>query len=181
MADRTEEPRFTLSALIYVVSFALFAAATIVSFSIASLSLLYTAKEMPEGSGIRDRRAELKPVLSDVVLYTHGNAAPVPAETRLPSPAAEATLRASPPAALAAYDMQPLAVSGPGSELPPLGASEASVTEDASRTGTTPTLPIPAEQRDRVFREFEMYNNQKVKMDGDNAASKGADRPREKR
>jgi len=181
MADQTEEPRLTLSALIYVVSLALVAAATIVSFGIAAFSFLDTSKEMPGGSGIRDRGAKLKPVLSGVVPYTHGNAAPIPAETKLPSPAPEATLRASPPYGLAAYDMQPPAVSGPGSELPPLGASDASATQDASRTGTTPTLPIPAEQRDQVFREFEMYNSQKVKMDGDNAASKGADRPRGKR
>jgi hypothetical protein len=170
MADRTEEQRLTLSALIYVVSLALVAATTIVSFGFASFSLLYTAKEVPGGSGIRDRRAELKPALSGVVPYARGNEAPVPAETKSPNPAAEATLRSSPPEGLAAYDVQP-----------PLGASEVSATEDVSRIGTAPTLPIPAEQREQVFREFEMYNSQKVKTDGDNAASRGADHPRGKR
>jgi hypothetical protein len=152
MADRTEEPRLTLSALIHIVSLALVAAATIVSFGIASFSLLCAAKEMPGVSGIRDRRAELKPPLSDVVPYAHEKAAPVPAETKVPTAAVEATLRSSPPEGPAAF-----------------------------RTGTTPTPPIPAEQRDQVFREFEIYNSQKVKMNGDNAASKGADRSREKR
>ena len=52
-ASRTEEPRHTLSVLIYVISVALVAATTIVGFGIASFSLLYTSKEMPS-SVIRD-------------------------------------------------------------------------------------------------------------------------------
>ena len=124
-ASRTEEPRHTLSVLIYVISVALVAATTIVGFGIASFSLLYTSKEMPS-SGIRDWRVEVNPVLSGVVPYTHPNAAPAPAETTLPSPAVEAALRASLPEGAAAYIMQPPEVSGPqpGSEqpgLPPAG------------------------------------------------------------
>jgi hypothetical protein len=144
MADRTEEQRLTLSALVYIVPLALVAAATIVSFGFASFSLLYTAKEMPGGSGIHHRRTEPKPALSGVVPHTHGNTAPLPTETELPNPAADATLRPSP-------------------------------------IGTTPTRPIPAEQREQVFREFEMYSTQKVKTDGDNAASRRVDHPRGKR
>jgi hypothetical protein len=128
MADRTEEPRLTLGALIYVVFLALVAVATVVSFGIASFSLLYSAKEMPEGSAIRDRGAELKPALSRVIPYTPGNAVPVPAE-KLPTPASEGTLR-------------------------------------ASGIGTTPTVPIPAEQREQIFREFERYNSQMGKGRG---------------
>lgn len=156
-ASRTEEPRHTLSVLIYVISVALVAATTIVGFGIASFSLLYTSKEM-RSSVIRDWGVEVKPVLSGVVPYTHANAASAPAETTLPSPAVEAALRASLPEGAAAYIMQPPEVSGPqpGSEQPGLGASGASATKDASRSGTMPTLPIPAAQRDQVFREFEM-------------------------
>lgn len=156
-ANRTEEPRNALSPLIYVISVALIAAATIVSFGIASFSFLDTSKEM-SSSGIRDWGVELKPVLSGVVPYTHAYAALVPAETTLPSPAVEATRRASPPESAAAYNMQPPEVSGPqpGSEQPGLGARAANATEDASRSGTMPTLPIPAAQCDQVFREFEM-------------------------
>ena len=156
-ANRTEEPRNALSSLIYVISVTLVAAATIVSFGVASFSFLNTSNEMAS-SGIRDWGVELKPVLSGVVPSTHANAALVPAESPLPSPAAEATLRASPPVSAAPYNMQPPGVGGPqpGSKQPRLGTSAASATEDASRSGTMPTLPIPAAQRDQVFREFEM-------------------------
>jgi hypothetical protein len=44
-ANRTEEPRHTLSAFIYVISVALVAAATIVSFGVASFSFLNTNEE----------------------------------------------------------------------------------------------------------------------------------------
>jgi hypothetical protein len=110
-ASRTEEPRHTLSVLIYVISVALVAATTIVGFGIASFSLLYTSKEMPS-SVIRDWGVEVKLVLSGVVPYTHANAASAPAETTLPSPAVEAALRASLPEGAAAYIMQPREVSG---------------------------------------------------------------------
>ncbi len=167
-ANGTEEPRHMVSALIYVISVTLIAAATIVSFGIASFSFLNTSNEMPS-SGIRDWGVELKPVLSGVVPYTHANAATVPAETTFPTPAVEATLRASPPDGAAAHNMQPPGVSGPqpGSEQPGLGTSAASATEDASRSGTMPTLPIPAAQRDQVFREFEMLlsNNAGFRVD----------------
>jgi hypothetical protein len=136
-ANRTEEPRNTLSPLIYVISVTLVAAATIVSFGIASFSFLNTSNELAS-SGIRGWGVELKPVLSGVVPYTHANAALVPAESTLPSPAVEATLRASPPESAAPYNMQPPGVSGPqpGSKQPRLGTSAASATEDASRSGT---------------------------------------------
>jgi hypothetical protein len=147
---RTEEPGLTLGALIYVVSVALVAAATTVSFGIASFSFLDTRK-MPRGDDIRDRRTELKPLPSDVVPRSDEKAAPVPAEAKVSSMVVEETLRASAQQRPAAF-----------------------------WTGTMPTRPLPAEQRDQVFREFEMYNSQKVKMDGDKAASKGEDRSREK-
>jgi hypothetical protein len=145
---RTEERR----ALIYVVSVALVAAATTVSFGIASFSFLDITRKMPRGSDIHEPRAELKPVLSDVVPYAHDKTAPVPAEAKVLSTAVEPTLRASAPE-------RPASISN----------------------GTTPSPSIAAEQRDQVFREFEMYNSQKVRMDGDNAASKGTDRSPEKR
>src|ERR1700730_554056 len=94
-ANRTGEPRHVLSALIYVISVALVAATTIVGFGIASFSFLDASKEMPS-SGIREWGVEVNPVLSGVVPYTHANAAPAPAEIKLPSPAVEADLRASP-------------------------------------------------------------------------------------
>jgi hypothetical protein len=135
---RTEEPRLTLSALIYFVSVALVAAAVTVSFGIASFSFLDSTRKMPRGFGIGDRHAELKPVLSDVVASTPEEAVLVPAAAKEPSTVVEATLRSSAPEGLAAV-----------------------------RTGTTPPPPIAAEQRDQVFREFEMYNSQKVKQNAD--------------
>ena len=156
-ANRTEEPRHMLSALIYVISVALVAATTIVGFGIASFSFLDASKEMPS-SGIREWGVEVNPVLSGVVPYTHANSAAAPAEIKLPSPAVEADLRASPRDHAMPYIMQPPEVGGsqPGSEQPGFGASAASATKDASLSGTIPKLPIPAAQRDQVFREFEM-------------------------
>jgi hypothetical protein len=39
--------------------------------------------------------------------------------------------------------------------LPP-GAGEESATQEVALIGTVPTLPIPAEKRDPVFRQFEI-------------------------
>ena len=73
IANRSGEPRPTLGTLLDFVSFGLAAAATIIIFSIASFSFLYTSEGMPRGSGIRDRGVEVEPVLSDGFLYTHAN------------------------------------------------------------------------------------------------------------
>jgi hypothetical protein len=46
---------------------------------------------------------------------------------------------------------------------PPLpGASEEGAAQGASLIGIVPTLPVPAAQRDRVFREFMIHHDQKV-------------------
>ena len=82
IANRSGEPRPTLGTLLDFVSFGLAAAATIIIFSIASFSFLYTSEGMPRGSGIRDRGVEVEPVLSDGFLYTHANR-PVLAEREL--------------------------------------------------------------------------------------------------
>jgi hypothetical protein len=153
----SRQPRDTLSVLIYVISVALVAATTIVGFGIASFSFLYISKELPS-SGIRDWGVEVKPVLSGVVPYVHANAARAPAATTLPSPGVEAARRASPSEDATAYIMQPPDVSGlqPSSEQRWFGTSTVSATKEVSRGGTMPTLPIPASQREQVFREFEM-------------------------
>jgi hypothetical protein len=44
---------------------------------------------------------------------------------------------------------------------PPL-PSEESAAQDASLIGIVPTLPIPAAQRDQVFREFVIHHDQKI-------------------
>ena len=159
IANRSGEPRPTLGTLLDFVSFGLAAAATIIIFSIASFSFLYTSEGMPRGSGIRDRGVEVEPVLSDGFLYTHANR-PVLAERELLGSVAEATVSTSPDSP-AAHHMRPPEVSGaqPGSEPLSPSASEGSATQDASLSGTAPMpeeLPIPAVQRDRVFPEFEI-------------------------
>jgi len=141
IANRTGEPRPTLGTLLDFVSFGLAAAATIIIFSIASFSFLYTSEGMPRGSGIRDRGVEVEPVLSDGFLYTHANR-PVLAERELLGSVAEATVSTSPDSP-AAHHMRPPEVSGaqPGSEPLSPSASEGSATQDASLSGTAPMRP----------------------------------------
>jgi hypothetical protein len=133
----------TVSRLLDLVSLGLVAAATIIIFGIASFSLLYTGEGMPRGSGIRDRGVEVKPVRSGVFPYTRANRPPLPAETELPGPAAEATLSTSPPERPAAGDMQTPEASRAQPALEPLppGASEGSPTQDAAMNGTVPARP----------------------------------------
>jgi len=141
IANRSGEPRPTLGTLLDFVSFGLAAAATIIIFSIASFSFLYTSEGMPRGSGIRDRGVEVEPVLSDGFLYTHANR-PVLAERELLGSVAEATVSTSPDSP-AAHHMRPPEVSGaqPGSEPLSPSASEGSATQDASLSGTAPMRP----------------------------------------
>ena len=142
MAKRNEGSRPALSTLLDLVSAGLVAAATILIFSIASFSFLYTNEGLPRGSEIRDRGVEVKPEPSGVIPYSHANRPPGPAETELPGPAAEATLSTSPPESRLADDMQPPEIMGaqPASKPPP-GASEGSTTQDAALSRAMPTQP----------------------------------------
>ena len=161
----TLEPRL-LGTFFYLVSVGLVAAAIIIIFSIASFSLLHASIEMPGGSHI-----------GGVFPHTHVVAAPAaltPAETKLPSSAAKAALRSSPTKGPAIdNDMRPpeASRSQPASERVSSGATEVNATHDDSLTGTSPMPSLPAEQRTRVFHEFEMYQKQKAKLEGDNAAA----------
>ena len=162
----TLKPRL-LGTLFYLVSVGLVAAATIIIFSIASFSFLYTSIEMPGGSRI-----------GDVFPQAHVVAAPAalaPAETKLPSSAAKAPVRSSTIKGPATdNDTQPSEAPGtqPASHpVPSGGAIEASATQDDSLSGTSPNSSLPAEQRARIFREFEMYQKQKTKPEGDNVAA----------
>jgi hypothetical protein len=52
---RTEEPRLTLSTFLRLFPFGLVAAVTIITFSVASFSFLYTSEGTSRDSGYGDR------------------------------------------------------------------------------------------------------------------------------
>ena len=156
---RPEEMWLRPSTLLGLVSFGLVGAATILFFSIASFSFLYTSEGTPRDSGIRDRGFEVEPVLSDSFSYVHANRPPVPRETDLSGSAAGATVSIFPDRS-AAHDLRPSEISEP---LPP-SASEGSAIQDASLSGTAQTVPVPAAQRDEVFRGSAMHHDQTANL-----------------
>jgi hypothetical protein len=78
LATEPTRPGATAGILLYLTTAGLVGAAIIICFGVASFSFLYNDKEMPEGSGLRNRDVEVRPTRSDAFLY---NAAPVPVET----------------------------------------------------------------------------------------------------
>jgi hypothetical protein len=178
---RPEEMWLRPSTLLGLVSFGLVGAATILFFSIASFSFLYTSEGTPRDSGIRDRGFEVEPVLSDSFSYVHANRPPVPRETDLSGSAAGATVSIFPDRS-AAHDLRPPEISEPlppsasegsgtaqtrppeiSEPLPP-SASEGSAIQDASLSGTAQTVPVPAAQRDEVFRGSAMHHDQTANL-----------------
>jgi hypothetical protein len=91
VSDRIDKARLEEGVLLYLLSVGLVAAAIIVLFSVASLSLLDTSKEMLIGS-----RIEISPIedkfMGTTVSYADSNAAPVPVQTKSSS-ASEANNR----------------------------------------------------------------------------------------
>jgi hypothetical protein len=79
LSDRIGKPRLAKGMLLYLASVALVAAATIILFSVASISLLDTSNETLKGSRIDNSPIEDK-FIGTVVSYTESNAAPVPVQ-----------------------------------------------------------------------------------------------------
>jgi len=154
--NQTGSPGPSSGVLLYLTSIGFAGAAIIIFFGIALVSLLSADNELPKGSGWYNGGAAVKLTHSDV-FPTRGDAAPVPAETTLPSSAVVPTLLALPTQGAATDDRQPEGSwAQSASEARPLVAG-ASATKDASLNGTMPTTPISAEQRDQMFHAFETY------------------------
>jgi hypothetical protein len=84
LSDRIDNARLTEGVLLYLASVGLIAAAIIVLYSVASLSLLGTSKETLTGSRIDNNPIE-DISIGTVVFYPDSNAAPVPVQTISPS------------------------------------------------------------------------------------------------
>ena len=170
MANRTGKPRPRLSTLLHLTGFGLAAAASIVFCGIASFSFLYTSKEMLRTSDIRDRGVEVNLVRP-----------PVAVEAELRGLGAEAAVSTPARDSPAVPDTRPGEASGAqsASEPAPPSASETSATQEAALSGTTSPPPIPADQPDWVSRGTEVQNNQKVKLDADDAAASDEKMPRQ--
>jgi hypothetical protein len=148
----------------YLASAALVGLATIISFGIASFSFLYSNNEMLRGPGIDEWRAEINSMYSDVFLSIYDRATPIPAEIR----SASSSAMGNPPASVAQVpaEIRPQDVSRMNPPFEPLlSGGETSVTKDASRSETVSSPPIPYEQRDWLFHQFEMQRNQHAKVD----------------
>jgi hypothetical protein len=169
---RTEEPRLTLSTFLGLIPFGLVAAATIVTFSVASFSFLYTSEGTSRVSRYGDRGFEAEPERSGGFPYIHPNPPPVPKETDLPSSAAQAAVSISsdhpaahlmrlaevpdllPPSASEGSTTRDVSLSGTSQTPPteislrlPPGVGEGSTTRDASLSGTAQTPPSEISQR----------------------------------
>ena len=84
VSDRIDNARLTEGVLLYLASVGLIAAAIIVLYSVASVSLLGTSKETLTGSRIDNNPIE-DISIGTVVFYPDSNAAPVPVQTKSPS------------------------------------------------------------------------------------------------
>lgn len=84
MSDRTDKARFAEGTFLFLFSVALVAVATIVLFSIGSISQLDTRKTTLKGSSIDNSLLDDK-VVGTVVSYPDSNASPVSPQTKSPS------------------------------------------------------------------------------------------------
>ena len=84
LSNQIDNARLTEGVLLYLASVGLIAAAIIVLYSVASVSLLGTSKETLTGSRIDNNPIE-DISIGTVVFYPDINAAPVPVQTKSPS------------------------------------------------------------------------------------------------
>jgi hypothetical protein len=97
LSHRIDKRRPAEGVLLYLVSVAFVAVATIVLFSVASISILGTSKETLTGSRVDNSAVEAKSI-SSAFFYTGSSAAPVPVQTESPSSSEANNLLSSTPA-----------------------------------------------------------------------------------
>jgi hypothetical protein len=130
---------------LYLVSVALVAAATIVLFSVASISLLDTSKETLTRSRLDNRPIEDK-FIGTVVSSTDSNAAPVPVQTKSPSSSEADILPSSTPVPLPSGMPREETVAEPALNLPPNGEASTAAVETphgSTRGPSTDETPPP--------------------------------------
>jgi hypothetical protein len=141
---RIGKPRLAEGMLLFLVSVALVAAATIVLFSLASISLLDTSKETLTRSRL-DSPIEDK-FIGTVVSYTDSNAAPVPVQTKSPSPSEANNLPSSTQVPLPSGMPREETVAEPALNLPPDGEPSTAAVETphgSTRGPSTDETPPP--------------------------------------
>ena len=142
---RIGKPRLAEGMLLFLVSVALVAAATIVLFSLASISLLDTSKETLTMSRLDNSPIENK-FIGTVVSCTHSNAAPVPVQTKSPSPSEANNLPSSTPVPLTFGMPREETVAEPALNLPPDGEPSTAAVETphgSTRGPSTDETPPP--------------------------------------
>jgi hypothetical protein len=142
---RIGKPRFAEGMFLYLVSVALVAAATIVLFSVASISLLDTSKETLTRSRLDNRPIEDK-FIGTVVSSTDSNAAPVPVQTKSPSSSEADILPSSTPVPLPSGMPREETVAEPALNLPPNGEASTAAVETphgSTRGPSTDETPPP--------------------------------------
>jgi len=194
LTDRSNKPVVAASVLFPLVFMGLIGAATIILFSIASISLLDTGKEPITESRIGDR----------VLPYTGPNLGPIPTEASSAIPDSPKTLSAFPPQSASTTETSEVMGANPSVERPssdgegsatkpdapvafPIRQPHTETTRSTDSSGSeptaveplplvearvipggslsAPTLPIPAEERDQMSRAVETYQNQPLKLD----------------
>jgi hypothetical protein len=200
MTDRSKKAVVTVDMVLHLVSIGFVGAATVILFSVASVSLLGPGKEPLTGCRIGDA----------VFRCTNGNAAPIPAQTYSPTLELAKILSASPPQGASISEAPEVRGAKPGFELPSpdhdasttiseardaalrpgalitqtqsteVSGSEQAATERlliADEVNATPdtsrgTVPteIPNERVDQISRSVEIKQNQPTKLDQDDAA-----------
>jgi hypothetical protein len=139
---RNGKPRLAEGMFLYVVSVALVAAATIVLFSLASVSLLDTRKETLTGSRIDNSPIEDK-FISTVVSYTDSNAAPVAVQTKSRSSSEANNLPSSTLVPLPSGVPREEAVAEPALNLPPDGEATSAAVESLHGSTRGPSTDEP--------------------------------------
>jgi hypothetical protein len=200
-SDRSKKAVVTADMVSHLVSIGFVGAATIILFSVASVSLLGPGKEPLAGCRIGD----------DVLRYTNGNAAPIPAQTDPLTLELAKILPASLPQGASISEAPEVRGAKPGFELPSpdhdasttiseardavlrggalitktpsieVSGSEQAATERlpiADEVNATPdasrgTEPteIPNERLDQISGNVQIQQNQPAKLDQDYAAS----------
>jgi hypothetical protein len=180
LSDR-RQARFVEGTFPFLFSVALVAVATIVLFSIASISQLDASRATLRGSPIDNSLLDDK-VIGTVVSYPDSNASPVSARTKSPSSSdADNNRKASTTAIETGSTQSPSTVEAvPSGVSAPqeVSAQPASIADAASAAHhaagvTVPTQAISDEQRDQMFRDSEIQRNGHTNLDQGSAAERG--------
>ena len=120
LSHRIDKRRPAEGVLLYLVSVAFVAVATIVLFSVASISILGTSKETLTGSRVDNSAVEAKSI-SSAFFYTGSSAATVPVQTESPSSSEANNLLSSTPAPQPSGMPREETVAKPSTKPPPDG------------------------------------------------------------